>query len=134
MFLDICNERDPLVRFDQYKRSDSQEHKDKLLAEGTAVKKLAAERHLTLLVKTTNVGPEPSWCEEILATVSRHLLLDETRSASRCLSAVCLYRSLLVERRTQAESWHIRFPEVPYAGTANLFTTSWTYQAMRTAI
>lgn len=73
----MCNDRNPLVRYDLYNGfTDSQEHKDKLLAEAIAVKQEATERRLELSIKTARVGPEPSWCEEIVATVSK----TDTRS------------------------------------------------------
>lgn len=86
----MCNDRNPLVRFDQYQGfSDSREHKDRLLAEAIAVKQAANERRLQLSIKTANVGPQPFWCEEILATVSKTDILtrqlDEALSTSRCL-------------------------------------------------
>ena len=85
------------MRFDQYKVfSDSQDHKDKLLAEAVAVKQAATERQLELSIKTTNVGPQPSWCEEILATVSQTDTSCSTRPYQHHLAYGCLHVQISV--------------------------------------
>lgn len=67
------DDKEPLLRYDQYVRSDSQQYKDKLSEQAAAVAREASRKGLSLHLSTTELDPAPSWCEEIIATVSLHL-------------------------------------------------------------
>lgn len=63
-------ERQELLRYDEYKGTDTEQHKAKLSAEAAAVVDEAARTKLSLTLTTANLEPKPFWCEEIIATVS----------------------------------------------------------------
>ncbi len=69
-YVEMLSEKDPYLRYDQYRGSDSQEHKAKLAKEAAFVELEADKKEIILDVSTANLDPEPHWCEEIVVKVS----------------------------------------------------------------
>ena len=67
------DDKEPLLRYDQYVGSDSQQYRDKLSEEAASVAREASRKGLSLDLSMTELGPAPRWCEEIIATVSLQL-------------------------------------------------------------
>lgn len=57
------------LRYDQYRRSDPDEHKKLLAVEASAVDTAAAQKKMKLDFTTRYLPPKPCWCEEIVAKV-----------------------------------------------------------------
>ena len=64
------DETEQFMRYDQYRRKDSQQHKDKLAADAAAVNAEAARNKIRLHIEEQVLPPRPFWCEEIIAKVS----------------------------------------------------------------
>ncbi len=69
-YVEMLSEKDPYLRYDQYRGSDSQEHKAKLAKEAASVEREADRKEIMLDVSTANLDPEPHWCEAIIVKVS----------------------------------------------------------------
>ena len=68
-FCEFREEQRPFLRYDQYRRSDSQQHRNALQAEAEQVAKTAAKLKVAVTFAAAKLKPEPSWCEQIAATV-----------------------------------------------------------------
>ncbi len=69
-YVELLSEKDPYLRYDQYRGSDSQEHKAKLAKDASNVEREAAKKEIVLDVSYVNLDPEPHWCEAIIVKVS----------------------------------------------------------------
>jgi hypothetical protein len=69
-YVELLSDKDPYLRYDQYRGSDSQEHKAKLAKDAANVEREAAKKEIILDVSTVNLDPEPHWCEAIIVKVS----------------------------------------------------------------
>ena len=63
------DDTEQFLRYDQYRRTDSKQHKEKLAADAAAVNAEAAVKKLGLQLDAEILLPEPFWCEEIIAKV-----------------------------------------------------------------
>lgn len=68
-YVEMLSDKDPHLRYDQYRGSDSQAHKAKLAKEAEYVEREAEVKQIMLDVSTANLDPEPHWCEEIVVKV-----------------------------------------------------------------
>lgn len=71
--------REPLLRYDQW-LSDPKQHPEAMRAAAQLVKEATA-RNLKLNVVTRRLKPEPSWCEQVTATVGQQLPSPTTANA-----------------------------------------------------
>ena len=72
-YVELLSEKDPYLRYDQYRGNDSQEHKAKLAKEAASVEREASKKEIILDLSTANLDPEPHWCEAIIVKVSKQL-------------------------------------------------------------
>ncbi len=65
------------LRYDQYRRTDTQEHRNELSAAAAAVINEASRKKLSLSFTTANLDPDPHWCEQTVALVSLYSAATE---------------------------------------------------------
>ncbi|DBB07510.1 hypothetical protein WJX82_009247 [Trebouxia sp. C0006] len=78
-YVELLSEKDPYLRYDQYRGSDSQEHKAKLAKEAASVEREASKKEIILDLSTANLDPEPHWCEAIIVKIQVGSELDAGR-------------------------------------------------------
>ena len=80
-YVEMLSDKDPYLRYDQYRGRDSQEHKAKLAKEAAFVEQEASKKEIILDMITANLDPEPHWCEAVVVKVSR----DRPQLINQCV-------------------------------------------------
>ena len=80
-YVEMLSDKDPYLRYDQYRGRDSQEHKAKLAKEAASVEQEASKKGIILDTITANLDPEPHWCEAVVVKVSR----DRPQLINQCV-------------------------------------------------